>query len=75
MKSKEEIKQALHQLIDTLEDEDLLQQLMGDVVPYVIENRRRHPAPPEKEKHKDVNKDDIDWDAYKIDPDDPGAKN
>lgn len=70
MKSSEEIKAALHQLIDVIDDEDLLNQMIGDIVPYVIEFRRRHPA-----RSREVDLGNIDWDAYRIDPDDPGARN
>lgn len=70
MPSKEEIKKALHHLIDSIDDEDLLNQMVGDLVPYVIEFRRRNPV-----KSKEVDMDGIDWDAYRIDPEDPGAKN
>ena len=38
MKSKEEIKKELHQLIDSIEDENTLHLLNEDVVPYIIEN-------------------------------------
>ena len=47
MKTKEEIKAALHQLIDGLDDEALLNLLMADIVPYVIAHRSQQPAPPE----------------------------
>ncbi len=70
MPSKEDIKKALHHLIDSIDDEDLLNQMVGDLVPYVIEFRRRNPV-----KSKEVDMDGIDWDAYRIDPEDPGAKN
>ena len=77
MQSKDELRKAIHQLIDSIEDEELLNQLMGDVVPYVIANRRRHPVDPgdESQKPNDVDTGNIDWDAYKIDPEDPGTKN
>ena len=42
MKSKQEIKDELHKLIDSIEDEDTLNVLNEDVVPYVIENKTMH---------------------------------
>lgn len=41
MKSKEELKKELHQLIDSIDDEHILNVLNEDVVPYVIDNRTR----------------------------------
>ena len=41
MKSKQEIKDELHKLIDSIEDEDTLNVLNDDVVPYLIENRSK----------------------------------
>ncbi len=39
MKSKQELKDELHQLIDNIEDEETLNVLNDDVLPYVIDNR------------------------------------
>ncbi len=39
MKSKQQIKEELHKLIDGIEDEHTLNVLNEDVVPYVIENK------------------------------------
>jgi hypothetical protein len=41
MKSKQQIKEELHKLIDGIEDEHTLNVLNEDVVPYVIENRTK----------------------------------
>ncbi len=41
MKSKEDLKKELHALIDTIDDEDILNVLNDDIVPYVIENRTK----------------------------------
>lgn len=39
MKPKEEIKKELHRLIDSIEDERMLNILNDDVLPYVMENK------------------------------------
>jgi len=39
MKTKEELKKELHNLIDNIEDEHILHVLNDDIVPYIIENR------------------------------------
>lgn len=39
MKTKQELKQDLYKLIDSIEDEELLQELKEDVVPYMIASR------------------------------------
>ena len=39
MKSKKQLKKELHQLIDSIEDEHVLNLLNDDVVPYIIQNR------------------------------------
>ena len=41
MKSKEELKKVLHALIDSIEDEHILNVLNDEIVPYVIENRTK----------------------------------
>lgn len=41
MKSKEELKKALHNLIDSIEDEHVLNVLNEDIMPYVIKNRTK----------------------------------
>lgn len=41
MKSKEEIKKELHQLIDSIQDEYTLHVLNEDVMPYIIESRTK----------------------------------
>jgi hypothetical protein len=41
MKSKEELKKELHKLIDSIEDEKVLNELNEDVVPYIIETRKQ----------------------------------
>lgn len=73
MQSKDELRKALHALIDAIDDQELLSQLMDDVVPYLLESKNRQ-LPPEETK-KEESEGDADWDAYKIDPDDPGTKN
>ena len=40
-KNQEELKKKLHELIDSIEDEHILNVLNEDVVPYVIENRTK----------------------------------
>ena len=39
MKSKEQLKKKLHELIDSIDDQDVLNILTEDVVPYIIKNR------------------------------------
>ena len=39
MKTKEELKKELHYLIDSIQDEHILNVLNDDIVPYIIENR------------------------------------
>ena len=39
MKTREELKQELYKLIDSIEDEQLLHELNEDVVPYLIASR------------------------------------
>ena len=39
MKTKEELKNELHYLIDSIQDEHILNVLNDDIVPYIIENR------------------------------------
>jgi hypothetical protein len=73
MQSKDDLRKALHELIDAIDDQDLLLQLMDDVVPYLLESKNRQ-LPPE-EKKEDEPEGGADWDAYKIDPDNPGTKN
>jgi methyl coenzyme M reductase gamma subunit len=41
MKSKKEIKKELYKLIDSIDDEYVLNVLNEDIVPYVIENRTK----------------------------------
>lgn len=41
MKTKEELKQELYKLIDSIDDEHILNVLNEDIVPYVIENRTK----------------------------------
>lgn len=41
MKSKEELKNELHKLIDAIEDEHTLNVLNEDVVPYIISSRTK----------------------------------
>ena len=41
MKSKEEIKAELHQKIDNIEDEHILNVLNEDIVPYAAKNRSK----------------------------------
>ena len=41
MKSKQQVKEELHKLIDSIEDEETLNVLNEDVVPYVIEKRNK----------------------------------
>ncbi len=37
MKSKKQLKEELHQLIDSIDDEQVLQTLNEDIVPYVTQ--------------------------------------
>ena len=39
MKSKKQLKKELHQLIDSIEDEHVLNVLNEDIVPYIIQTR------------------------------------
>lgn len=39
MKTKEELKKELHFLIDSIQDEHILNVLNDDILPYIIENR------------------------------------
>lgn len=39
MKSKQQLKEELHNLIDSIDDEHVLNVLNEEVVPYVIQNR------------------------------------
>jgi hypothetical protein len=39
MKTKQELKEELHRLIDSIEDEQVLNELNEDVVPYMIASR------------------------------------
>jgi hypothetical protein len=39
MKTKEELKEELHKMIDSIEDESALNILKEDVVPYIINHR------------------------------------
>jgi hypothetical protein len=41
MKSKQELKNELHQLIDNINDEHTLSLLNEEIVPYIIENRTK----------------------------------
>lgn len=41
MKSKSELKEKLHALIDGIDDEHVLNFLNEDIMPYVIENRTK----------------------------------
>lgn len=45
---KEEIKQKLYKLIDSIDDEHLLNVLDENVVPYIIENKPKHADDVEK---------------------------
>jgi predicted transcriptional regulator len=38
MKSKKQMKEELHQLIDSIDDEQVLHMLNDEVVPYVLQN-------------------------------------
>jgi O6-methylguanine-DNA--protein-cysteine methyltransferase len=38
-KNQEELKKKLHELIDSIDDEHILNVLNEDIVPYVLENR------------------------------------
>ncbi|NCU05003.1 MAG: hypothetical protein GXC73_13555 [Chitinophagaceae bacterium] len=38
MKSKKQLKEELHQFIDSIDDEQVLQTLNEDIVPYVAKN-------------------------------------
>jgi hypothetical protein len=51
MKSKEELKIKLHKLIDSIEDEELLNALNEDIIPSVIENYSREMNEEENDSH------------------------
>ena len=40
-RNQEELKKKLHELIDSIDDEHILNVLNEEVVPYVIENRKK----------------------------------
>jgi methyl coenzyme M reductase gamma subunit len=54
MKSKKQLKQELHKLIDSIEDEHVLNVLNDDIVPYVIQNRAK-----EAEEEDDLTEDQL----------------
>jgi hypothetical protein len=39
MKSKRKVKEELHKLIDSIEDENALNILREDIIPYILKNR------------------------------------
>ncbi len=39
MKSKQQLKEELHNLIDSIDDEHVLNVLNEEVVPYIVQNR------------------------------------
>ena len=41
MKTKEELKSELHKLIDSIDDEEILQVLNDEIIPAVIENHSK----------------------------------
>jgi hypothetical protein len=51
MKSKEEMKTELHKLIDSIEDEELLNALNEDIIPSVIENYSKEMTEEENDSH------------------------
>lgn len=51
---KEELKQKLYKLIDSIEDEHVLNVLNEDIVPYVIENRTK-----EKDEEDDLTEEQL----------------
>lgn len=53
MKSKQEIKEELHRLIDIIEDEHTLNVLHEDVIPYIIENRSKEQEEEELTKEQE----------------------
>lgn len=75
MKSKEELKKELHQLIDSIDDEETLNVLHDDVVPFAIESRVKGAGEeeylsPEQEKELEAaikeadNGETISWEAF-----------
>ena len=50
MKSKEKLKKKLHKLIDSIDDEHVLNVLNDNIIPYIIENRS---------KERDESEDDL----------------
>ena len=55
-KNKEELKKKLHELIDGIDDEHILNVLNEEVVPYVIENRTKELDDEEDELTEDQEK-------------------
>ena len=49
MKSKKQIKEELHKLIDSIDDKEVLNVLNEDIVPYMIENKTPPPVNDESE--------------------------
>lgn len=41
MKTKQELKEELHRLIDSIDDEEILHELNEDIAPYITESRSR----------------------------------
>jgi len=41
MKSKKKLRKQLHKLIDSIDDEHVLNVLSEDIIPYVIKNRTK----------------------------------
>jgi len=41
MKSKKKLRKQLHKLIDSIDDEHVLNVLSEDIIPYVIKNRSK----------------------------------
>lgn len=58
MKSKQQIKDELHKLIDSIEDEETLNVLNEDVVPYIIENRTKEQDKEELTKEQEAELDE-----------------
>jgi hypothetical protein len=77
MKSKEEIKAALHQLIDGIDDEALLNLLMDDIVPYMLAQKFKESdadespeSTPDPDVPEDTSTSEIhaaNWEAFKFD--------
>ncbi len=71
MKTKEELKTELHKLIDSIEDEEILQVLNDDIIPAVIENHSKEFSDEEVHDSHEEHIIGIDQALSEIDTNDP----